>query len=87
MKLLATGALFVLLHSGIAHAQTPTPDPKPAPEVKLVTGNDHKHDNDADARQCLELKTNKEIILCAEKYLPRGFRAKAKGPAPEKPQS
>ena len=33
--------------------------------------------SDADARLCLEFPTNHQIIVCAEKYLPRKLRGQS----------
>jgi hypothetical protein len=42
------------------------PDRQAAPKV---VGGKPRGRTDADARACLDLKTNREIIVCAEKYL------------------
>lgn len=57
-------ALCALLWAPLAFGQTPTP----SAELMTPTGNEAKHARSADARHCLDLKTNDQIIRCAEKY-------------------
>jgi hypothetical protein len=89
MKIPGTSALFILLCSGLAMAQTPYDRPESTqvtpgtqlPELKLVTGNESRHARDADARHCLALKNDLQIIRCAEKYRYVGARS-SKASAP-----
>lgn len=57
-------ALCALLWTPLAFGQTPPPSAEPT----APTGNEAKHARSADARHCLDLKTNDQIIRCAEKY-------------------
>jgi len=57
-------ALCALLWVPQAFAQTPPP----STESTTPTGNEAKHARSADARHCLDLKTNLQVIRCAEKY-------------------
>ena len=68
MKSLIAVAVMLSFYAGLAAAQAQ--GDKPA-DVKLVTGNEARHARDADARHCLDLKTDLQIIRCAEKYLRR----------------
>jgi hypothetical protein len=61
-------------------AQSPAPGPSPGPSSAVAPSKEatkapvranRSVGPDADARGCLEFATNLEIILCAEKYLPR----------------
>ena len=70
MRCFATIVTVLLFYSGVAMAQAQgdKPDAAQPAEVKLVTGNESRHARDADARYCLDLKSDVQIIRCAEKY-------------------
>lgn len=76
MKRLFASAIAALLCSSSAAAQTPTDKPAEAQgtEVRVVIGNEHKHAREADARHCLDLKDERAIIRCAERYRHRAAR-------------
>ena len=57
-------ALCTLLWIPFASAQTP---PQPV-DSTVPAVNEAKHARHADARHCLDLKTDAQIIRCAEKY-------------------
>jgi hypothetical protein len=70
MKFLTAVATVVVVYSGAAMAQMQGDKPETTPpDMKIVTGNETKHARHADARHCLDLKTDLQIIRCAEKYL------------------
>lgn len=70
MKFPTISATFILLCSSAAMAQAPDDkaDAMKSADGKIVTGNEGKHARHADARHCLALKTDVQIIRCAEKY-------------------
>ena len=57
-------ALCALLWTPLSFGQTPPLSAEPT----TPTGNEAKHARSADARHCLDLKTNVQIIRCAEQY-------------------
>lgn len=75
-----TAILFsILAVLPVAVAQSPAPDASPGASAVApsqegmkppIRANRHAA-MDADARLCLEFPTNFQVILCAEKYLPR----------------
>lgn len=76
MKRLIVSATVVLFYAGTAMAQAPADKPADAEgtQVRIVTGNEQKHAREADARHCLDLKDERVIIRCAERYRYRGGR-------------
>ena len=66
MKSLIAVALMLSAYAGVAGAQAQ--GDKPAADMKIDAGNEAKHARHADARHCLDLKTDLQIIRCAEKY-------------------
>lgn len=81
MKTFLAGLTMALL-AGIAIGQEQKPAaaaekpaaaaPAPAPEkkeMKVESGKPARHREDSDARHCLDLPTQREIIICSEKYL------------------
>lgn len=63
-------ATAVWFYAGTAVAQAPADKPADAQgtEMRFVTGNEQKHAREADARHCLDLKDERAIIRCAERY-------------------
>lgn len=76
MKRLIVGTAALLVYSGVVAAQTSADKPANAQssDVRIVTGNEQKHAREADARHCLDLKDERAIIRCAERYRYRGAR-------------
>jgi hypothetical protein len=56
--------LSLLLAVGVVYAQSDTS----APDNKIVSGNEARHARHSDARHCLDLKSDAQIIRCAERY-------------------
>jgi guanyl-specific ribonuclease Sa len=82
-RLAATLVFSFLATLATAVAQSPTPNTSPSTSAVApsqegtnppVSAN-RDEAMDADARHCLELPTNLQIIVCAEKYLPHKRRA------------
>ncbi len=68
MKVITAIATVVLLYSGAVLAQADKPAATLPSDVRVVTGNEGKHARHADARHCLDQKTDRQIIRCAERY-------------------
>lgn len=78
MKSLIAGCTFALLCSSATMAQMQDEKRRAAEPgaAALTTSNEGKHAREADARHCLGLKSEREIIRCAEPYRYRGARAR-----------
>ena len=77
-KLIASAVFAVLAGLTTVNAQSPTPSDAsaatpiatPQRETKGSLRSARESVTDADARLCLELPTNLQVIMCAEKYRP-----------------
>ena len=69
-------AVLAALPFAVAQVRTPAADSEatPAPTARSSGALPSRAFRDADARHCLELTTNPEVIVCAEKYRPHARR-------------
>lgn len=80
MRRLTIATIVFLIAAALppASAQSPAPSPAPnatpemrAPERAKPPARTRADAKDADARRCLEFPNDPQIIMCAEKFLPR----------------